>query len=68
VHFLDATTIDPRPALHDAERHRIIESNLVPGEHALVPAAAELVRHYAAVRHDHVADAPDDPGTTTAHG
>ncbi|WP_456846601.1 phosphotransferase [Cellulomonas sp. P5_C6] len=43
--FLQATDLDPLPALDDAANLRAADPSLVPGERELVPAAAILIRH-----------------------
>jgi len=52
VTFLADAGVDPLPALAEASRMRSSDPSLVIGERALVPVAAELVRHFAeSVRH-----------------
>lgn len=51
--FLSATDTDPVPALDDAAERRAQDPTLVAGEHALVPAAATLVRELVEVARPH---------------
>lgn len=51
VAFLAAADADPLPALDEAQRMRSRDTDLVPGERELVPAAAALVTRYAHGQH-----------------